>query len=434
MAAETWNRLRAWTPGAGTTWRISERRVSSQTRATDCPSWSAGEQPATTYGGCDPQPLRPIPASRVPARSTATARRRPRMPPPSPGPAARPAVPPALTASAPIAGPSRGASAGSMPRTRHGRAAGDVLQSPRHPHEEPHAPWSSRHAGPGRGRRRRARDRRCRRRRRDEPPAHAVRVAPGAALRRGGDGRRPRTRLRRRVHVLRRRRGSRLRLRRRRAPGTLPRRGSQRRRPVPQRQPRGRRAALRASSGPGHGPGRRDGGLPARCRRRRPHRPGGPPLRRERRPPRPRRLPVRAGQRGLGHRWRGRLDRRVQRDMGRRRLAPDARLRQLRRPRCRRRIARRVRPARTPPPERVRRRLRATTDPGARLLHPLDPVLATGGARGSATCGWRTTATTTATARSSCGASSPAPRPVRTRRPRAGRRCRSGGWGSPART
>ena len=59
---------------------------------------------------------------------------------------------------------------------------------------------------------------------------------------------------------------------------------------------------------------------------------------------------------------------------------------------------------------------------------------ATGAGPANATCGCRTTGTTTSTARSSCGGSLPTRRRVRTPRPTAGSRCRSGGWASPART
>ena len=78
-----------------------------------------------------------------------------------------------------------------------------------------------------------------------------------------------------------------------------------------------------------------DGRLPDRHRRRRQGGPGGPARRRERPPARPRRLPLRAGQRGLGVRRRQRLDHRLQRQVGGLGAAADARLRQLPRARCR---------------------------------------------------------------------------------------------------
>ena len=104
-------------------------------------------------------------------------------------------------------------------------------------------------------------------------------------------------------------------------------------------------------------------------------RPGRPPLRRERAPPWPRRLPVRAGERGLVVRRRRSLDDGVQRDVGRRDEPADARRRELphdstdgRRWHAfvRRQPALQARSRRD--------RLRRADRPGARLLHAVDAV------------------------------------------------------------
>ena len=100
----------------------------------------------------------------------------------------------------------------------------------------------------------------------------------------------------------RRRRGPRLRRRREARP--VPRRRRESRRPSTATTAGSGRAALLAGPRPGHRPRRRHRRLPDRHRRRWQRRPRRPARRRERHAPRPRRLPLRAGERGVGVRRR----------------------------------------------------------------------------------------------------------------------------------
>ena len=132
--------------------------------------------------------------------------------------------------------------------------------------------------------------------------------------------------------------------------------------------------------------------------------------RRERAAARARRLPVRAGQRGVRVRRRRRWTAAFSAtwEGGR---AADARVRQLPRARRRRRGRRlHAEPARPPG---GRRAGAAPATPLARLVHALDAVQRLGRDPAGATCGSRTTATTTesSTARSSSGGSTPGEAP-----------------------
>ena len=127
---------------------------------------------------------------------------------------------------------------------------------------------------------------------------------------------------------------------------------------------------------------------------------------------RARRLPVRARQRGLGVRWRRRVDDGVQRHLGGRGDAADARVRQLRRRSAADGPATDCAPTTSlvrPAP--ARHRLRRADRAVARALRALDAVQRLGPVRAGATCGSATTAsTTTGRRRSSSGGSAPASR------------------------
>src|SRR3712207_4603383 len=73
MAADTWNRLRACTVGAGVSRRMASRRALSHTRATDRPPRSARVQPSTRYDGAD-EPDDVQAASEVTTTSAASSR------------------------------------------------------------------------------------------------------------------------------------------------------------------------------------------------------------------------------------------------------------------------------------------------------------------------------------------------------------------------
>ena len=172
------------------------------------------------------------------------------------------------------------------------------------------------------------------------------------------------------------------------------------------------------------------GVLPSRHRRRRRPGPGGAPGRPERPLPRPRRLPVRAGQRGVGVRAGRRLVDRVQRGLGSRAAAADAGGRQLCRPHRARRAVRHL-PRQRPLP--APRRGSAMVRPGRSgpATAPSRSCSATGTATASRTCASPTTASTTAAGPSSCGASRRTWRRAPMAAPRAGGSSRSGAWASP---
>ena len=131
-------------------------------------------------------------------------------------------------------------------------------------------------------------------------PRPRLRSLSGRRVRRrdGDSGRGPH--LRRRRHGLDRRRRRGVRLRRRRPAGPVRRGRRQPGGPLPKRQPRLAGALrVRAGRGRGHRPRGRDRRLPARHRRRWPRRPGRPARRRGGPAARPRRLPLRARERGV---------------------------------------------------------------------------------------------------------------------------------------
>ena len=202
--------------------------------------------------------------------------------------------------------------------------------------------------------------------------------------------------------------------------------------------------ALRTAGVTGH---RSDGGdrrISARRRQRRTHRSRRPAPRRRRRAARARRLPFRRRHRAVRTRRRRRLDHRVQRDVGGHERAADTRVRQL--PHARRDSVRR-RSTRAPDPHWAT----ATTPERAhaRVLHAVDAVQRLGPFGPPGPPGLERPATTTSTARSSCGASAPGeqPRAVHRgrrlapaadlghgyRQPRPDRRRLPGGRSSPAR-
>ena len=225
---------------------------------------------------------------------------------------------------------------------------------------------------------------------------------------------RPRPHLRRRLRVLHGRRRGRVRLRRRPAPGRLRWRAAPT--PRPCSATRARPAARSGSSGWTRrevDAGRGDRRLPARRRRRRRDGPRRPAARASALLRGHGRLPVRA-RRGeaLGLDPQRRLDHGVQRHLGGRRHAADARVRATTSSWTTRANVDRLRRQRARPAGRGRDpATRAPVPLVAGLLHAVDAVQRLGRVRAARPAGHATTASTTATARSSCGGSRPGEAP-----------------------